>query len=341
MSYWNSIVEIFMINTPTMWITAWGILVLTILTWRRLRARLFPYLYTLTGDTITNFDDAIMLTLCELWPWFYGITGLRIATKVLTLPEILSTLCEILFVLIVVGQLWQGVVRVALQLMKEQWFEGDSTHNYTLLSITIKIVFWSIIVLLVLTNLGIQITPLLASVWVIGIAISFALQSILEDLFASVSIYLDKPFRIGDYITMWSEWWTVEYVGIKTTRIRTILWEELVIANRKLTESMIHNYGKIDERTITHEVVVSFDTAPQLQTAIPNLIKQSMEFSELIDFKRCHLIEIGKYGLIYKRRYTLRTAEYDTHLQIQEKILMNILERIEQKWITIEKQFTF
>jgi asparagine synthetase A len=104
-----------------------------------------------------------------------------------------------------------------------------------------------------------------------------------------------------------------------------------VVANRKLTESVIHNYGKIEERTITHQIVISFTTSSELQTVLPNLVKQSMEFTDLIDFKRCHLIEIGTYGLIYKRRYTLRTAEYDTHLQIQEKMLMNVLKRIEQE----------
>jgi small-conductance mechanosensitive channel len=79
------------------------------------------------------------------------------------------------------------------------------------------------IALLILTNLGIKVTPLLASLGVIGIAVSFALKNILEDLFASISIYLDKPFRIGDYIAMGEHSGSVEHVGIKTTRIRTIL----------------------------------------------------------------------------------------------------------------------
>lgn len=326
-------------NSSSTLITAWGIFLITIIIWWRLRVRVFPHLYRLTWETVTTFDDAIMLTLCKLWWWFYAVSWIWFASTILILPSFLVVLCQILFLVVVVGQLWQWVVRVVLQVIQEQRFWWKHTHNFTLLAITVKVIVWTMIGLLILTNLGIKVTPLLASLGVIGIAVSFALKSILEDLFASISIYLDKPFRIGDYIAMGEHGGSVEHVGIKTTRIRTILWEELVIANRKLTESVIHNYGKIKERTITHKIVISFTTSSTLQTALPNLIKQSMEFTNLIDFKRCHLIEIGSYGLIYKRRYTLRTSEYDTHLQIQEKVLMNVLEKIEQEWITIEKQY--
>lgn len=306
--------------------------------WFWLRKRLFPHLYHLTWTTITSLDDALMLTLCQLWPWFYGTVWIWSASFFISLPPLIHRCIAALFTIIVITQLGQWLIRVVLQLAKEQYFNNQNSHNYTLLSIFMKVVFWIIIFLLILTNLDIKITPLLASVGVVWIAVSFALQSILEDLFASVSIYIDKPFRIGDYITTWDHGGSVEHVGIKTTRIRTIVWEELVIANRKLTESIIHNYWKIDQRTITQNCTVSFITSSAHQTLIPNIVHEACSFSEIIEFHWCHLTNIWDYGLEYQRRYSLKSNDYNTHLQIQEKILMNILEYFTKEWIHIEKK---
>jgi small-conductance mechanosensitive channel len=317
----------------------WSVLLCIIILGRWLRSRFFPHIYQLTWDTITSLDDAVMLTLCQLGPWFYTTAGIWFASFFIVFPPVITQGISILFTIIVIAQLWQWVIRVGLQLSKEQYFNNQETHNFTLLEIFMKVVFWVIILLLILTNLNIEITPLLASLWVVWIAVSFALQSVLEDLFASVSIYVDKPFRIGDYIATGDNWWTVEHVGIKTTRIRTILWEELVIANRKLTDSVIHNYWKINERTITQNCVVSFNTTWEQQTLIPNLIKEACTFSDIIEFQWCHLIKIWEYGLEYQRRYSLKSNDYNTHLQIQEKVLMNTLASFEKKWVVIERKF--
>lgn len=330
-----------LISSQSDWLIIWSSVFLGVfILWRRLRSRFFPHIYQLTWDTITSLDDAVMLTLCQLWLRFYTTVGLWCASFFIVLPQIVNQGIAILFTTIVVVQLWQWLLRVVLQLTKEQYFNNQDSYNFKLLGIFMKVVFWIIILLLILINLNIKITPLLASLWVVWIAVSFALQSVLEDLFASISIYVDKPFRIGDYIATGEHWWTVEQVGIKTTRIRTIVWEELVIANRKLTDSIIHNYGKIDERTITQNCVVSFSSTAQQQTQIPNLIKEACTFSGIIEFQRCHLIKIWEYGLEYQRRYCLKSNDYNTHLQIQEKVLMNTLESFSKEWIMIEKKLT-
>ena len=315
----------------------WWIIVFVSILGRRLRTRCFPHLYQMTGETITSLDDAVMLMLCQLGPWFYLVSWIWIASRLIALPDQVEMIIQVLFTIVVIAQLGQWVITVILQLTKEKYFNNQITHNFTLLNVITNIFFWIIIVLLILSNLDIKITPLLASLGVFWIAVSFALQNILEDLFASVSIYLDKPFRIGDYITMGEHGWSVEQVWIKTTRVRTILWEELVIANRKLTESVLHNYWKINLRTNTLWCMVSLKTSAKNQTRIPNIIKKSCEFSELINFQRCHLIKIWEYGLEYQRRYTLQTSDYNTHLQIQEKILMNVLAEFEKYDISIAR----
>lgn len=123
--------------------------------------------------------------------------------------------------------------------------------------------------MLVLSNLGIAITPLLTSLGVAGIAIAFALQNILEDIFSSISIYVDKPFRIGDFVEVDGVSGTVEHIGIKTTRLRTIQGEEVVLANKHVINKNLHNYGKIQERNVRTTIGVTYETARATLEMIP------------------------------------------------------------------------
>ena len=188
-------------------------------------------------------------------------------------------------------------------------------------------------ILILLDTLGISITPLLASLGIGGLAVAFALQNVLTDIFASFSIQLDRPFKIGDFIITGDDMGVVKNIGIKSTRIQTLQGEELVMSNKELTETRIHNYKKMEKRRIAFNFRVTYDTPVEKLKKILTLVKDIIDKVELVDLDRVHFRKFGDFSLDFEVVYYLNSSDYNKYMDTQQEINLAIKEKFEKESI--------
>jgi small-conductance mechanosensitive channel len=188
-------------------------------------------------------------------------------------------------------------------------------------------------VLLILQNLGVQITAILAGVSISGIAIALAVQNVLGDLLGSLSIILDKPFVIGDFIVVGEFSGTVEHVGLKSTHIRSVSGEQLVFSNSDLLSSRIRNYKRMQERRAVFTVGVTYDTPAETLEAIPDMIKSIVEGQEQTRFDRCHFKSFGASSLDIETVFHMTVPDYDAFMDAQQAINIELFRLFEREGI--------
>lgn len=220
---------------------------------------------------------------------------------------------------------------IKIQKAKEEE-EFDPSIIYVF-SKALKVLLWVLVIITALQALGYNITALIAGLGIGGVAIAFALQGILSDIFASFSIYFDRPFRIGDYIVVGDDSGTVKNIGIKSTRIQTLKGEELIISNKQLTEARIHNYKKMKKRRIVFTLGVVYDTSTEKLKKIPLIIEKITGKFELVELNRVHFKEFGEFSLNFEIVYYLNSADYKEHMDIQQEINLDIKEEFRREEI--------
>lgn len=196
-----------------------------------------------------------------------------------------------------------------------------------------RFVIWSLALLLILDNLGIDVTALMAGLGIGGIAIGLAAQSIFSDLFGSLSIILDRPFVKGDFIVVGDFMGTIERVGLKTTRIRALSGEQIVIANSKLLDGVIHNYQRLQERRIAFGIGITYETPAALVKEVPQLLKTAVEEARETRFDRAHFKSYGDFALLFEVVYYVLTPDYNRYMDVQQIINENILDAFAAKGI--------
>ena len=191
----------------------------------------------------------------------------------------------------------------------------------------------SIVALIALDNLGIDVTALIAGIGIGGIAIVLAVQNILSDLFASLSIIIDKPFVIGDFIIVGDLMGTVERIGLKTTRVRSLSGEQIIFSNSDLLSSRVRNYKRMYERRVAFSLGVTYDTKVELLERIPSMIEEIIGSQENTRFDRCHFKSFGDFALIFETVYYLLTPDYTAYMDAQQGINLAIARRFEEEGI--------
>jgi small-conductance mechanosensitive channel len=189
---------------------------------------------------------------------------------------------------------------------------------------------WSLALLLALDNMGVAVKPLLAGLGISGIAVALAVQAVLGDLLASISIALDKPFVIGDLLVIDALTGTVEHIGVKSTRIRSITGEQLVVSNADITKSRIRNFGRMSERRVSFEIPVIHDTPVAVLRELPKLVQSVIEASPRARFVRCNLLTLTETALRYEVVYFVRAAEMDVYAEVQHGIMIALLEKFRE-----------
>lgn len=211
--------------------------------------------------------------------------------------------------------------------------EGLNLEAYSVITWLAKAALWAIIILLALNNLGIKITALVAGLGISGIAVALAVQNILGDLFASLSIVLDRPFVIGDFIIVGDQMGTVEHVGLKTTRVRSLSGEQIVFSNTDLLGSRIRNYRRMDERRILFTIGVTYQTAAEKLQRIPGMIQEIIEAQENVRFDRAHFASYGAYSLDFEIVYWVLDRDYLLYRNIQQEINLALYRKFEEEGI--------
>lgn len=208
------------------------------------------------------------------------------------------------------------------------WLKSKSTSEevdqtvVSFVKIIFKIVLWIVVALFVLQNLGLQITALLGGIGVAGLAVAFAFQKILEDVFSFFLIYFDKPFKVGDFIMVGQDSGTVKNIGVRMTKLTMPAGQELLISNRELTNSRLQNFKKMKKRGTIFNFSVSYDTPVEKLERIDQIITSI--FNDLnkkdVELSRVHFKALGESALIFEVSYQILSKEFDVYMNLQEKI---------------------
>lgn len=280
--------------------------------------------------TKTRIDDAIVYVLGHTRGWFALAFGLWVGSLVLKLPKPWPTRVSLAIVVVAVAQGGVWISAAWRWYLEERY--GDRADpaertGVTLLRFMGLVVVWSAVLLLTLTAAGVDVTALVAGLGVGGIAVALAVQSILGDLFASVSIVLDKPFAVGEFIIVGSEMGTVKEIGLKTTRVTSLGGEEISFANNDLLNSRIRNYARMRERRVVFTVGVTYDTPIEKVAQIPGWLRSIVESDKRARFDRAHLSEFGPYALTFEVVYNVLGPEFNLHMDVRQGFNLAIMER--------------
>ncbi len=309
--------------------------------WRRALSRRLKALAT---DTKTSLDN-LAIDLLERTRFFFVLAAaLYAASWTLILPDGMRQLIRTLFLaaLFIQAGFWiLALIDYFIRRKARLEGEGDSAAYETTMSafsLVAKIVVWSLIVLLVLENItGIKVDALIASLGITGIAVALAVQNILGDLFAALSIALDKPFMIGDAIQLGEYSGTVEKIGLKSTRLRSVSGEQLIFSNSDLLSSRIRNHKRLERRRVVFSLRVDYQTPQEKLAMIPALLQDIISAQVSVTFDRAHLQSIGDYSLNYEVVYFVDKPDYTLYMDIQQSINLAIIARFQNEDIEFAK----
>ena len=286
--------------------------------------------------TKTDLDDTLIRIVKTIRPPFYSFLAFYLAVTIfLSLsPLVLRGITVILVVWIAYQAI--GALQILIDYVVKKSLGGkddDTKAAAGLIGKIAKITLWAIGLLLILSNLGVNVNSLIAGLGIGGVAIAFALQNILADLFSSFAIYFDKPFLVGDFIVVGSDMGTVERIGIKTTRIRSMKGEELVISNQELTSARIQNFKKIGERRVSFRFGVLYETPTDKLREIPRIIGKIIGELDSAKIDRVHFTSFDDSALTFEVVYLVNSPEYLDYMNTQQEINFKIKEEFEKRGI--------
>jgi small-conductance mechanosensitive channel len=319
-------------NSATRWVVAAGVALLSFLVLELVFGFVKRRVKRITSLTGTGWDDGIAETMQATKGWFLLLVALFAGTLVLDLTETAADVVQTVAILALLLQaaLWGSkLLKFAIQHYMTQRRETDPALATTVSAMSFigNLVLWSVVLLMALENIGVDVTALVAGLGVGGIAVALAAQNILGDLIASLSIVLDKPFVLGDFIIVGDEMGTVENVGLKTTRVKSISGEQLVFANTDLLQSRIRNYKKMQERRIAFTIGVTYETPKEKVAAIPGMIRQIVESQQQARFDRSHFKNFGDFSLNFETVYYVPVPDYNVYMDVQQAINLALMEK--------------
>ncbi|PPD11260.1 mechanosensitive ion channel family protein [Methylophilus sp.] len=206
---------------------------------------------------------------------------------------------------------------------------GANPVMTTVLSWILRVFIWSVALLTVLDNVGVNITAFVASLGVGGVAVALAVQNILSDLFASLSIGLDKPFEVGDFVVFGDIAGVIERVGLKTTRIRSISGEQVICGNTELLKNTIHNYKRMEERRVVFTFGINYATPPETIADIPGIVRKAVEASSNTRFDRAHFKAFGASSLDFEIVYFITSTDFNVYMDVQQSINLYLMKEFQ------------
>lgn len=286
-------------------------------------------LASLATRTETQLDDMAVQVLKRTHSLTVLIAALLIGAKLLPLPDRWDARFDHLWFLVIGFQLSLWINHgVRLWTTHRLHATGVLQHNpviTTMISWSLRGLLWAVLLLAILANMGVNITAFVASLGVGGVAVALAVQSILSDLFASLAIGLDKPFEIGDFIVFGEIAGSIEHIGLKTTRIRSLSGEEVVCSNTELLKNTIHNYKRMAERRILFTFGVTYDARPEQLREVPELVREAVEAAADTRFDRAHFKGFGDSELTFEVVYYVTDPSYNLYMDIQQSINLALM----------------
>jgi small-conductance mechanosensitive channel len=271
---------------------------------------------------------------------FILVAALFAGLQAVELPPKLARLALTLFTISAFWQagLWATTAVLASlerKAQREMAVNRAAAGTLGVIGFIARVTIWAFVLLLTLDNLGIEIKPLLAGLGIGGIAVALAAQNVLGDLFASLAITLDRPFVVGDALAVDDFSGTVEYIGVKSTRLRSVNGEQIIMPNSNLMNSRMRNHSRLRERRVVLTISVSHDTSAEKLAGIPALIRQLIEAQSDTRLDRAHLAKVGTASFDFEAVYFVTIPDYNRHMDIQQTIVLRLLEAFERDDIAI------
>lgn len=283
--------------------------------------------------TATGVDDLVVALARRSRPLLLAILSLYVGSFYLPLAEGQARTAEAVAAVALYLQLalWASVAIDFWLDRQRRRLEQDATSVALggLLRFISKLVLWSVLLLMALDNLGVDVTALIAGLGIGGVAVALALQNVLGDLLASLSIVLDKPFVLGDTITVDDLTGKVEHIGMKTTRLRSVGGEQLILSNGELLKSRIRNWARLTERRVVLAFGVAQETPADAIERIPGMIRELIEGQDLTRFDRAHFKGFGASSLDFEAVYWILTPDYHAFMDRQQAVNLGLLRALE------------
>ncbi len=269
---------------------------------------------------------------------FYLFISFYLALKIINLNSSISKIIDVLLLFFLYYQFIKTTQILAdyfINFFLEKQKEEDTKNAILIIGKATKVILWVITGLLIASNFGLNVTSLMAGLGIGGIAIAFALQNILSDLFSSFAIYFDKPFSVGDFIIVGDYKGTVEKIGVKTTRLIALQGEEIIISNKELTTSRIQNFKKMKRRRISFEFGVTYDTSLDRLKKINSIVTNIIKKEKLSEFDRIHFSKFNNFSLDFEIVYYILSNNYLDYMDTHQSILFEIKKQFEKEKISM------
>ena len=324
-------------NTVLDYLIFLGAIIASVIVIKIIGSVVIKHFKKLAQKTKTTIDDYFVKNIKKYGMPALFFTALYFDTKLLTVGDEVKKIIDLVVLAVITIMVALFASAIIVMLFNKYW-EGKRTDANKELAIKtlsglLKIVIWVIAVILFLDNINVKINTLIAGIGIGGIAIAFAAQSMLSDVFCFFTIFFDRPFEIGDFLIIGNEMGTVEYIGLKTTRLRALDGEQLVFSNSDLTSSRIQNYKTMENRRVLFSLGVTYDTKHEKLKEIPELIKNIVCEVPETTFGRAHFASYGDFSLNFEIVYFILSSDYVKYMDIHQQVNLKIKEEFDKRGI--------
>jgi small-conductance mechanosensitive channel len=325
-------------NSVLNWVIAIGIIIISFAVIRIGRSIFIKRIKAWAAKTSNSLDDFfVMLAEKTLFPVLYigavyfGVGYLTLSPKTASVLHVAVLLVSTFFVIRAITSALNYFINSAITARDGA---GENKKQARGIIIIVNIVVWVLGIVFLVNNLGYDITSVITGLGIGGIAIALAAQTILGDLFNYFVIFFDKPFEIGDFIIVDDKMGVVEYIGVKSTRLRTLSGEQLICSNTNLTNSRVHNYKRMEKRRVVFSIGVTYDTDTNKIENIPAILRDIINSQESsTQFDRAHFSGFGDFSLNFEAVYYILSADYNLYMDVQQEIYLSILKTFKKEGI--------
>lgn len=321
-------------NTIQDYLIVFGSIVIGLLLVRSLKKLVLKKVKGWTQHTQNHFDDHIIESIerfgvpaLYLVIIYFGITSLTLTEKAENILLIAITVAETILIVRFVSFL---ISMLLTSYVRRQHNGEEKVRQIGGLMLIVNIVIWAVGLIFLFDNMGYDVTAVIAGLGIGGIAVALAAQNILGDLFNYFVIFLDRPFEIGDFIVVQEKSGVVEYIGIKTTRVKSLSGEQLIFSNSDLTNSIIHNYKRMERRRAVFTIEIIYETPYEMIVKIPEILKSIVLQQEPVEFDRAHFASYGASSLNFEVVYYILDSGYNKFMDIQQAINLRIFEEFKK-----------
>ena len=330
--------QVYFDNSVERWLLAFGITIVLSLILSILNKQLIKHFRRYSQKTHSEIDDLFVELLSKTSLILLFVFSLFIGSLFLNVNETILQIRKSIIIIAIIFQFgfWcNGFISyyIKRKTRQETYRAGGKVTQIKALGFFIQVVIWVGVAILIISNLGFNVTTLITGLGIGGIAIALALQNVLGDVIASMSIILDKPFEVGDFIIVDDLMGNVEDIGLKTTRVRSLSGEQLIFSNNDLLQSRVKNYKRMNDRRILFTLGVVYDTPYEKLEKIPDILNEIITDEPKTRFDRAHFNSYGDFSLNFEIVYYVLSPDYIDYMNAQQSINLAIFKRFTEEGI--------